>query len=467
MHEGRGTRISALHGGEPKLDSLARALAGGEQSRRQLLKGAAAAVAGGAFSSPLWAWTDPAAAKKKHCPHGHAACNGGCCTPGQVCVTPKAKHGAKHKPKPHCECLAPRKQCRSGCIEVSGDPHNCGACGHTCTAPSGGSATCSGGKCKSSCHVAGDTICGSTCVNLQTDASNCGSCGHACPSGQVCSQGQCMLSCPSGEVACGTSCVSLQSDAHNCGSCGNACPTVTGGTAVCNAGVCGTSCDSPGASVCNGTCVDTTSDTNNCGSCGKVCAAGQACVASQCVGASSAGAACTSGDECASGVCAGGFCCVTQCATEAPDTCGTTGNCAAGTGACEHYSSSTTCAAATCSNGTASSARHCDGAGTCVAATTTQCTPYLCNGTICGTSCSSPADCVSGYTCTGGQCVPQAGNCSSGSDCMSGICLTNCCTSACAPSVGGCAATSCDASGACVYPTCANGVYCDGSGYCF
>src|SRR5207245_6265960 len=35
--------------------------------------------------------------------------------------------------------------CNGKCVDTYSDANNCGACGHVCPAPAGGSATCSGG----------------------------------------------------------------------------------------------------------------------------------------------------------------------------------------------------------------------------------------------------------------------------------------------------------------------------------
>lgn len=79
---------------EPRLDALARSLAGEPVSRRTTLKGAAVVAGGAAVSSPLWGWAERAAAAVAHkprCKHGHASCGHGCCKPNQVCVHPKRK----------------------------------------------------------------------------------------------------------------------------------------------------------------------------------------------------------------------------------------------------------------------------------------------------------------------------------------------------------------------------------------
>jgi hypothetical protein len=126
------------------------------------------------------------------------------------------------------------------------DANNCGACGHVCGAPMGGGmATCVGDVCTGSCGN-GQTVCGAgpdgggTCRSLQTDVANCGACGHVCvaPTGGTvtCVNGACTGSCGNGKTVCngnvdgGGACVDLASDPANCGACGNVC-----GTGLCGA----------------------------------------------------------------------------------------------------------------------------------------------------------------------------------------------------------------------------------------
>jgi len=71
------------------------------------------------------------------------------------------------------------------------DPTHCGSCTNSCTVPSNGSATCSGGVCGIACN-SGFTKCGSSCVNEQTDPNNCGACGATCVgSPATCTSGTC------------------------------------------------------------------------------------------------------------------------------------------------------------------------------------------------------------------------------------------------------------------------------------
>ncbi len=82
-------------------------------------------------------------------------------------------------------CPTYQINCNNMCTSTS-DPHNCGACGVTCT----GGQVCSAGGCAGSC-LTGLDACGGTCVDLQSDDANCGTCGHMCGSGQGCVGGTC------------------------------------------------------------------------------------------------------------------------------------------------------------------------------------------------------------------------------------------------------------------------------------
>src|SRR6185369_11524604 len=66
--------------------------------------------------------------------------------------------------------------------------------------------------------------------------------------------------------------------------------------------------------------------------------------------------------------------------------------------------STTSCRAASCSSGVATLAANCTGAGSCSAASTVNCSPYVCGATACKTSCGTTADCATGLTCTSGVC---------------------------------------------------------------
>jgi len=157
------------------------------------------------------------------------------------------------------------------------------------------------------------------------------------------------------------------------------------------------------------------------------------------------GVQCQNGNECGSTYCVEGFCCDGPCTgqcqscsmqtkagtctnvTGAPQlgkaACGGTGDCA---GTCNGASPScffpdaqTSCGAASCTSGVATSGRSCNSSGGCGAATTTPCGSYICGSTSCLTSCTTVADCVSDAVCSGGTCVA----CGSGQTVCSNQCV--------------------------------------------
>jgi hypothetical protein len=95
-----------------------------------------------------------------------------------------------------------------------------------------------------------------------------------------------------------------------------------------------------------------------------------------------------------------------QCAAEAASSCGRDGACD-GNGRCRLHAAGTVCAPAACSQGTQTTARTCNGTGTCIAATPTACATYVCAGTACATSCTGDAGCAAGRSCSAGVCVPS------------------------------------------------------------
>jgi hypothetical protein len=124
--------------------------------------------------------------------------------------------------------------------------------------------------------------------------------------------------------------------------------------------------------------------------------------------------------------------------------CKTNGKCD-GAGACQQYSNTTQCVAATCVGSTTTPARLCDGAGTCLAVAPGQCDPFLCdtNG-MCKNTCTpatSSTDCVSTATCTGTTCgkKPNGFTCMSMTECNSNNCVDGyCCDKPCAGNCQAC-----------------------------
>jgi hypothetical protein len=164
------------------------------------------------------------------CPAGQANCGMGCvdvtmdplnCGACGVMCNADQQCGATG-----CECRVGLMNCAGACVDTNADPANCGGCGISCTGQ-----VCSLGACSDTCG-ASLTNCAGACVNPATDSLNCGTCGTVCPAGQTCVNSAC--ACPAGQQACGTACTNVMTDSQNCGSCGNVCPTGS----TCSAGGC-------------------------------------------------------------------------------------------------------------------------------------------------------------------------------------------------------------------------------------
>ena len=94
---------------------------------------------------------------------------------------------------PESSCSDGAIACDAGCATLSSDPLNCGACGHTCTAPANAMPTCTSGTCGSAC-LTGYSTCGTACVDFMTDSANCGGCGIGCTrAGTSCYGGLCIF----------------------------------------------------------------------------------------------------------------------------------------------------------------------------------------------------------------------------------------------------------------------------------
>jgi hypothetical protein len=131
-----------------------------------------------------------------------------------------------------------------------------------------------------------------------------------------------------------------------------------------------------------------------------------------------------------------------SCAEEAPSTCGQDGTCD-GRGQCRKWLSGTACSTPSCSAGSISYARACDGQGGCApAAPPISCGPFDCaNTSACAIFCSVAVGCASGAACTLGSCGARAlgQECSGAADCASGHCAEGvCCQTACAGTCRAC-----------------------------
>ncbi len=207
------------------------------------------------------------------------------------------------------------------------------------------------------------------------------------------------------------------------------------------------------------------------------CGAKAFCSAGACVGTKTRGESCTNDAACASDHCADSVCCDTACGgqCEACNLQGASGTCTPVVGAprgaraacpkggpdtpcasaacdgtertsCADFADSTvTCAVASCENGVAKLAAHCDGAGQCAQPQSVDCGAYACDATTCKTTCNGDGDCAGDRHCdqTSHQCVASskctdattsldpAGNSTSCSPyvCADGICKTACTSS--------------------------------------
>lgn len=369
-----------------------------------------------------------------------------------------------------------------------------------------GSGSCSAGKC--GCWAdwqCPDRQCDATgqCADRQANGATCTRTAQ-CLSGNcvdgVCCNEACGGTCractfaKTGNTADGT-CAAIEDGRNPDNECGG--ETCSGGTRYL-AGVCngGGACRSGGTQTCGGfTCnvIEECDWDGNCWTystgCNTTCASnagcvsGYRCASGACVLIKANGTTCAAGVECASGLCVDGVCCNAGCTgqCEACDVAGAVGTCSAvlgaphgartacgGTGACQascdganrvscgaYPGASTVCAAGTCTAGSGTPARTCNGAGVCSTATASSCAPYVCDTSACKTSCATDADCVAGSYCSGTACVAKKANgvtCGGANQCTSGACVDGvCCNSACggtcqacdvAGSVGTCTTTT-------------------------
>ncbi len=378
--------------------------------------------------------------------------------------------------------------CTPGAVKAC-TPFICGpnACATTCAVPADCATdfTCIGGTCK---KKAGGGACAS--------AAECGT--GFCEQGVCCDKscaGTCQACNLAGAAGVCTMVPAGQDPLNQCTdqgapSCGN--DGVCSGAGACRFYASGTSC-APGscsgstlklASLCNGTGTCVAGTTQPCdpflcgtgGTCKSSCAAntdctmGNLCLNTSC-GKKPIGGTCTLTTDCMSGFCAQGICCATactgtcqscavpgkegtcspvpagqdplaQCTDQGAASCMTDGACN-GAGACELYVAGTTCAAQTCSTGTYTQARTCNGTGTCQVGTTSLCGTYNCDtNNTCRTTCTMASDCATGYVCNSGVCSKKlnAAVCTAGTECQSGQCQQGvCCASSCTGTCRSCA----------------------------
>lgn len=175
--------------------------------------------------------------------------------------------------------------CDGVLVRLDSDARNCGTCGYACHPAD----HCQLGRCVFTCPP-GSLPCTETrvCVDLQSDLRHCGRCGGACLPGESCDMGTCRPICPAGSSHCGAGpeCDDLQTSRSHCGACGAACAFEHAVSSACERGECAVTCEA-GFALCDGPrgqCISIRgSDTSHCGACGRVCAAGDACIAGECI----------------------------------------------------------------------------------------------------------------------------------------------------------------------------------------
>ncbi len=290
--------------------------------------------------------------------------------------------------------------------------------------------------------VGDDGYCGNAAADDIPDAECAAdlpsSCGH---DGYCTAGGQCGLY--SYGVECAPSeCVSNQVIRHICngfGSC-KVDPLIDDCTPfACTDGACPTSCTADAECVPSAHCVEQPISSGNggaggaggsagAGGAGGAGGGGGSTATGTCVPKNQIGTSCTAPNDCLSGFCAGGRCCATDCVVDPAKPCGYTGQCNE-FGACSLHDYGENCGGSLCAGGLVYETQVCNGLGSCIPnpEKLTTCFPYVCDDDEhCKTVCieqpegSSVSDCVEGFQCRAGTCVPVTRTCVSIDDCNAG-----------------------------------------------
>ncbi|MGE3674786.1 MAG: MYXO-CTERM sorting domain-containing protein, partial [Polyangiaceae bacterium] len=390
------------------------------------------------------------------CQTDGSTCGGSCDgTDRQACVYPGFG----------VECRA--EACSNDVATLSASCNGAGSC-PPAIQQSCAPGTCSGDRCDGGCLVDSHCNVGEFCAAgvCQAQKSNGATCSAAsqcvsgnCVDGYCCNSactGQCEACDASGsEGACSPIAGSPHGTRQACTSDGSACGgfcdgtnaaacSYAGGSTVCRPADCSDNVATVEATcVGNGRCPTLEQQAcpppNTCS--GTICGGGcttntdcqtdQYCSGGVCVGKRANGAACTTNAGCSSDSCVDGVCCDTACngQCEACDVVGQVGTCTLVTGqphggrtaclgsgacgavcdgsgtSCVFPGGTTECGLGSCADGVSIDAPVCNGAGTCLAPTATDCSPYLCGMDGCNTSCTTNADCATGFECEGDTCV--------------------------------------------------------------
>ncbi|MBT9559221.1 MAG: putative metal-binding motif-containing protein, partial [Myxococcales bacterium] len=412
-------------------------------------------------------------------------------------------------------CCAGGKCCGGVASQCDdGNPCTDNACTNFQCAASNNTAECGAAFCDGSSYTAPRTCDGGLC--------KAGGVITACTTSDPCLVAECSLTsgtgCRTKPAAPGTTCAaatcsgSTATNAKLCdgsGGCSLAGTTSTcPGGFMCNAaaGACKTSCtvgsDCRGGFYCDGgLCLPLKGDGSTCGEAAECisgyCESNVCCASGQCC--RNAGD-CNDENLCTTDACTGSYqcqntannlqCAIGSCLADGnyqeakfcQDGACTTGGgtvscesndpckidtCNAATGGCGQKATpiGTTCAPASCTGASKTTAKVCDGLGSCALGGSIQPCPggYTCgpDGESCRTGCTSSTECQAAYFCSGGICLPKkvdGGTCTTAADCVSGNCVNGtCCSSGktCCQDDG-----DCDDGNACTLNTCNGESWC-------
>jgi hypothetical protein len=327
-----------------------------------------------------------------------------------------------HCPAGHTTCTDSIFPCD---VDLKSDPRNCGACGASCPAETGGEFfSCLEGKCVMTCKEAArdcDGLIETGCeVFTEWDNANCGGCGITCNPGDYCFYSQCGL-CTTGQTFCENigQCVQTQIDDENCRVCGNVCDPVGDGSTPppnmyfgCLESTCGKRKCKPGWADCdndktNG-CERKVGTDTDCAACDDSCLAqGETCLKKP-FPESDRYCGCPAGQSfCGTCDSPGGFTVQLPdggtetfplpavCTGYCYDLTNDQGNC----GACGQECKDGTCEYGSCIKQCPFGRADCDGNPDCEV--NTQSDPSNCGG--CGITCNA----VAGQACVGGKCVVE------------------------------------------------------------